>query len=162
LSSGQSLGPGGEVAVVLDTLAAMKMPIARRETLLENFEAAGIGHLAGWMSTNLHAVSGASGRAFGWRFDLGIVNALLVDYQRRNLWTYLNERDDSLVVHLVVANRGGRWSDEERISLKRVEHRADTRVYELDVGHWLHVEDPDGVAQMLESSFTLEQPQESP
>jgi pimeloyl-ACP methyl ester carboxylesterase len=151
---GLSLGPGGDVAVVLETLRAMKMPIAGREILRERFEAAGIGHLAGWMSTNLRSVTGASGRGFGWRFDLGIVNALLLDYQRRNLWTYLNERDDSLVVHLVVASRGGRWSDEERTSLKGVEHRTDTLVHELDVGHWLHVEDPQGVAHMLESSFT--------
>jgi len=147
---GRSTGPAGEVGLVLRTLAAMPEPLERREQLTEAFETAGIAHLAGWMSTNLRRLPEGG---FGFRFSLEIVRDLLDDYQRRSAWRYLRERRDGLVVHLLRATAGDRWLADERQLLEEARSWPDTVVHDFDAGHWVHVDDPDGLLLLLSESL---------
>ncbi|MEQ1504835.1 MAG: alpha/beta hydrolase [Myxococcota bacterium] len=145
---------GGESERILALLrAAPTGPApADRATLAAPLRAAGIAEpIVQWLLTS--AVRGPDGWRWGW--DLDGIDALLADYLRTDLWGYVEATDRE--VQLVRAGRSDRWTADDRARFDRLSlpGRPGRVTAHLvpDVGHWLHVDDPEAVWSLLRPSF---------
>lgn len=133
-----------EVVRVVDALRRVPMPLPRRDAIVGILTGAGftVG-LAQWMTTNLRP----SDTGFIWRFDLDGIEALLRDYARADAWPWLASPARRARVDVVRAARSDRWSEAE---LARFAGVPRLRLHVLpDAGHWLHVDNPDGLHALL-------------
>jgi esterase len=135
---------GGEIRRLMDTIRALPMPAASRKRVRAHFSASGFDRsVAGWMSTNVHQVEGG----VRWRFDLGVVEALMADYAATDVWDVVERPGGRVSPHIVLAGAGARWSAADR---RRLLAAGSTTVHLLpDAGHWVHVDDPQGVLRAL-------------
>lgn len=99
-----------------------------------------------WLAKNL--VREPDGLRFG--LDVEALDAMLADYDRVELWSLVQAPPPSVALHFVVAGRSAVLAEPERARLQAL---ADRGVLTLDLlpeaGHWLHVDDPDGVLDAL-------------
>jgi len=145
-------GPDHEVIRVLGSLQAVGQVFETRETfvdaLLERGLSPGIAH---WLSQNLVR----EGERYQFRLDLEAIGQLLDDYFRRDLWPVVEHPPAGIDLHLVVAERSRRLNEEARA---RLAARADqTRVHRYtlpDAGHWLHVDNPTGLIELLRGGLS--------
>jgi pimeloyl-ACP methyl ester carboxylesterase len=136
-----------EVLGVVETLGTLAMPVASRQVVADTLLAAGFSEgLAAWMTTNLQPGEGG----FVWRFHLPAVREMLADYWAEDLLPYLQVT--TLPVHLVRAGRSDRWHPALLRALEEVSPAV--RVHLLEkAGHWLHVDDPEGLLALLAPTF---------
>ena len=133
-----------EVTRVIATARALPAPFANREAVTAHFLAAGFSPaIAGWMTTNVRR----SPDGLVWKPDLAVVEALLADYFRHDLWDFL-EHPGAAALHVVRAGRSDRW---DAAALKRLEG-VDARVLP-NAGHWVHVDDLEGVVALIGESL---------
>ena len=140
---GASAGGGGEVERVIEAVGAAPQPVPDRATLRDWFRAQGFSPmLAGWMTTNLRQTP----EGLVWRFDVAGIAAMLADFRARDAWDVLESPPAGVHVHLVRAGQSDRWTPD-------VLHRLAASQAEVSVlpgaGHWLHVDDPDGLLNRL-------------
>ncbi len=134
-----------EVVQVVRALRAIPVPLARRDDVIAlltglRFSAG----LAQWMTTNLRA----SDAGYVWRFDLDGIEAMLLDYATVDTWAWLTAPARRARVDIVKAARSDRWADAELARFSA--HPAGLHLHELpDAGHWLHVDNPDGLHALL-------------
>lgn len=138
----------GEVRHVIETARALKTPLTDRQAVVQHFERAGLSTGIGrWMTTNLRRGDGG----FVWRFDLDVIDALLADYAALDLFGFLENPPPGLELHLVLAGRSNRWKGETG---RRVRALDRVTVHGLpDAGHWVHIDDPDGLRRLLGASL---------
>jgi len=142
----EDLARHSDVIHVIGALRELPMPVDRRRDLVPMLTERGFtDQLARWMTTNLDPVP--EGDGYSWTFDLDGIDRLLEDYRREDLWPFLEAVPVGLDVHFVRAGRSSRWTDavvERLTGLERVQ------VHTLeDAGHWVHVDDPEGLADVL-------------
>jgi esterase len=133
---------------VIETARAAPTPFSHRLAAVPHFEAAGYQRaVAAWMTTNLKRGDGG----FVWRFDLDIVQTLLEDYQKQSLWPFLEDLDRRVNVHFLLAGKSAWWRgpvEERLMALDR------SFVHVLaDAGHWVHMDDPDGLIEAISSAL---------
>lgn len=142
---------------VLAMLEGMPWPLPSRDRFFELVAERGLSRpIAEWLAMQVRRVppgsssSGASsGDAVELRLELGAIRSMLEDYFSRDLWPVL---EAAVVPSLVVV--GGRSpivqaSDRERLA-ELVRRNASVGVRTLeDAGHWLHVDDLDGLVDAL-------------
>jgi pimeloyl-ACP methyl ester carboxylesterase len=80
------------------------------------------------------------------RFDLAALRALLADYYARDLWPEL-EDPAAGGVELVIATRSSVFSGDDELRLARAPDHV--RAHRVDAGHWLHIEAPGPVVDLL-------------
>jgi pimeloyl-ACP methyl ester carboxylesterase len=141
-------GDTHEVVDVVGALRGVSLPIASRAALQETLRAGGFGEsFAGWMTTNLRPLEGGG---FTWRFSLDAVDAMLASYFETDFWPFLNALPESLSVHVVRAARSDRWRSADLARFGDAQAGGDVRLHVLeDAGHWLHVDNPDGLMRLL-------------
>jgi pimeloyl-ACP methyl ester carboxylesterase len=137
-----------EVARVIAALRAIPVPLQRRDAVQAHLLERGFSEgLAQWMMTNLRRGDGG----LVWRFDIDAVEQMIGDYFTRDLWDTLEIPIADLDIHLVRAADSARWSN-------AMAERAQTSFATLhtlpDAGHWLHVDNPAGLLQMMLPSFS--------
>ncbi|MEZ4469264.1 MAG: alpha/beta hydrolase [bacterium] len=139
-------GQDHEVPRVIAATRALAAPFASRDAVTAHFLDRGFGPgIAAWMTTNVART--AAGLV--WKPDLDVVEALLADYFRTDLWGFLAD-PGPVRVHVVRAGRSDRW---DAATLQRLAASAvDVRVLP-DAGHWLHVDDPEGLLALLDPTF---------
>ena len=140
-------GPGSEVGHVISTLGKIEVPSPSRERIDEALERAGFSTaMRGWMTTNLRRSDGG----FVWCFELSAIEELIDDYFALDLWPKLRGWKSKARVNLLAAERGGRWSANDRTQAM-VGHRAGTLAYHVlaGAGHWVHVDAPDELQGLL-------------
>lgn len=137
-----------EVRRVIETARALPMPLSDRKAVVGHFERAGFATGIGrWMTTNLARGEGG----FRWRFDLDVVDPLLADYAGLDLFGFLQRPPPSMAVHLVLAGRSDRWKGEMG---RRVARLDAATVHRLpDAGHWVHIDDPEGLRAAMAATF---------
>jgi pimeloyl-ACP methyl ester carboxylesterase len=140
-----ALALSSEVVRVVTALRAIPLPLPRRDSIVPILTGAGFSDgLAQWMTTNLRATDAG----FVWRFDLDGIEEMLHDYARVDTWPWLESPTRRARVDVVRAERSERWSDAELGRFARAP--ASVRLHVLpDAGHWLHVDNPDGLHALL-------------
>jgi pimeloyl-ACP methyl ester carboxylesterase len=142
------LAPDNEVRRVFEVLATLPGPFSSRAEAGAAVRDAGLAPaIVAWMTTNLRR----DGDVYRWRFDLDGARSMIRDYLDADLWPVVDA--EAAEVHLVRAMRSDRWSDN---TLAALDQRVAARrlvVHPLDSGHWVHVDDPEGLMRILATTF---------
>jgi esterase len=137
-----------EVAWVLNTLRSIKMPVQRRSQVKQALLEKGASMMISqWMTTNLRHTD----QGYVWKFNLDGIQAMLEDYFEQDLWSVLEEPDLPMNVKIIRASKSDRW---DQVSIQRLEALPErSKYYVLDAGHWLHVDNPEGLLSILEEDL---------
>ncbi len=138
-------GAGGEVRAVFDALGRVEMPRASRKEILDELMARGLpAPVIAWMTTNLRRTDAG----YVWRFALVGARAMIRDYAVTDLTHQLSETSSE--VRLVRGGRSDRWTATARKDLDALAAHRGCGVHLLpDAGHWLHVDSPLELIELL-------------
>jgi esterase len=136
---------------VLQALESMKGPWTGREAFCAELEGKGLSKMLGqWLAMNLES------RPEGWVFRLSLprIHALLEDYFEVDLWPVVEAAAQSKQgpkLHLVIGARSLVYAQEDRVRAQALEHESEGQVTVdvLSAGHWVHVDDPQGLSEAL-------------
>lgn len=134
-----------EVSRVIQALRQVPVPLQRRDALVTIL--GGLGFSVGisrWMTTNLERGEGG----LVWRFDLDAAQSLIADYFALDLWPTLDA--PAVPTWLVRAARSDRWT---AATIGRAEASGATLRVLADAGHWVHVDNPTGLLEILDVCF---------
>lgn len=142
--------PEGSAVRMLEALRAEDGPFGSREdaqrALMKHGFAAPV---ARWMITNLTRTEAG----WTWRLDLDGMQALLEDFFEVDLWPVVEEPPPGLELHFVKATRSPVLTEE---ACERIEAagQATGRVHlhRVEGGHWLNVDAPDRLLELMESA----------
>jgi len=114
--------------------------------------AAGVMCTVGFNYRNAPAVQVARGLVSSG--ELGTIESvdvrMLADYSARDLWPVVEQPPGAASVHLVIGDRSGAYPAADRERAARIAAgSARTTVDVLPAGHWVHVDDPDGLLRTL-------------
>jgi pimeloyl-ACP methyl ester carboxylesterase len=145
----QAADEDNEVLRVIRAVRAVRPPIATRAAAVEAVREQGLSAgLARWMSTNLRRSADGS---YHWVFDLDAIERLLTDYFQHDYWDYLAATRSKPEYHLLIAEHSDRVDHElgRRAAALPPESQCHTH-FIPDAGHWLHVDNPAAVLDVLE------------
>ena len=97
------------------------------------------------MTTNLRRTDAG----LRWRFDLDAITALITDYFGLDLWDVLETPTTDLEIHVVRALKSDRWTPDILDRFDALSLGSDVTLHSLDAGHWVHVDNPDGLLAMM-------------
>jgi len=128
------------VAQLLALMERMPKTWPKREAFIDAVIAAGHPKpLAQWLAMNIVGDNGG----YVLRLDLAAIREMVADYLARDLWA--TALDPALgELELVIATRSDVINDAERADAASHIH-----VSRIDAGHWLHIEAPDAVIELL-------------
>lgn len=150
----QKPDPDHQVLRVVNALRSLPGPFERRETVVEALttQHGFSSGLAQWLITNLERRADR----FAWQFDLEAIGELLDDYFQQDLWPYLEASRGLPEHHLVVAERSDRWTGSMRQQVRELPAESAVSLHELpNSGHWVHVDNPEGLLQILGQHLTV-------
>lgn len=127
------------------------MPQPNRQALIEAFDEHGFSRGIGqWMTTNIRRLlpHEERGEGFVWRFDIEGIRALISDYWRVDGWQLLSEIPPNIQLHLLRAERGMRWTEEDARRVAEIRPEAHTPVL-ADSGHWVHIDQLEALIEMI-------------
>jgi len=139
---------GNDVLGVMDALTRVPLPLPNRQAVFPALEAQGLPlSIAQWMTTNLERADGG----FVWRFDLTAARKMIDNYFDRDLLAVLQTEDpDAPDARVVRAANSDRWPTEWLEVLAGLPSASAGRYHVLrDAGHWVHVDNPDGLRSLL-------------
>ncbi|MCL7960881.1 MAG: alpha/beta hydrolase [marine benthic group bacterium] len=103
-------------------------------------------HIAEWTATNL--ARGPDG--YRWKFDLAALDLLLEDFYREDLWSVVEPSVPGREVIFVRATRASIMDEAAAARIARMEADGEcVRLVSLDGGHWINMENPDAVLELL-------------
>ncbi len=143
----QVAGQAHEIQRVIAAVKQVSMPASSRQAVVAELRARGLSSgLANWMTTNLRR----QGDTYRWTFDLDAIEQLLADYFARDLWPFLEASQSQVQRHLVIAANSDRWTGAMRERASALSPEAGAFAHRLqDAGHWLHVDNPEGLLEIL-------------
>lgn len=145
---GELEAEGNTVRAVLDMLERMPTRFDRREQFVDGVIASGQPQqIAQWLAMNLEPKDGG----FALRFDMRVIRALLADYYATDLWRAVEDPRMPGELHVVVAGKSTSVShgDRERLAAHQQKTGLTSVHWVADVGHWLHIDAPDTVVELL-------------
>ena len=119
--------------------------------------------IAAWMTTNLYKTD----KGFDFIFDLDVVKLLLNDFPNQDFIGMLSDysnimekRDNHSKIHMVIAGKNRAWTDDILLRLKDINCRIKNSkeplldlVFLENAGHWVHIDDLDGLMNAMNNSF---------
>ena len=143
------------VASVIKTLMELPIPIPSRNHLKDLLLERGFSKtLASWMTTNLRAVTKGKLEGYEWRFNLEAMPELLKSYAGTDFWPFIDNADPELEFNFVQAAQSERWTPE--ICSEFEERATNSRLNKVllqNAGHWVHVDNPQGLKAILQKSL---------
>jgi pimeloyl-ACP methyl ester carboxylesterase len=136
---------------VLLMLEAFRLTWENREAFVAQVEAKGLSRALGqWLAMNLEP--GPTGWVF--RLDLARIHALIDDYFEVDLWPVVEAAAHTRKgprFHLVIGSKSNVYAHEDRVRAQSLETESEgfVTVDLLDAGHWVHVDDPQGLSAVL-------------
>ena len=149
-----SARPGAEhdpTNTVMRVLALMER-LPKSWTTRDQFVAAVIGEghaqaFAQWLAMNIVPHDGV----FTLRLDLDALRAMLVDYYERDLWNVAFDAELPGELHVVIAEQASTLDGSDRNRLASAPPHV--HVHRIAAGHWLHIESPANVVELLVRSL---------
>ena len=145
-------GPDG-TAGILEALTALPASLPSREAFLQHLVNGGVAApVAAWLAMNL--VRGGEG--FRFSLDLTAIRALIEDYFAIDLWPLVEDPPPGSEITVVAGGRSDALSAEDQSRVRAADARTGgrTRLRVLPgAGHWVHVDDPDGVVAILREAL---------
>ncbi|MGH7539618.1 MAG: alpha/beta fold hydrolase [Gemmatimonadota bacterium] len=139
--------PGGSAYRMMMMLRRLPAEYADRNAALARLEQEGLApRVARWMATNL--VLGRDG-VYRWRFDLDGLEDLLDDFFRTDVWGVVERAPEGMSLEFVKATESDVLSEAECVRLEAPPARDYVTLHRLQGGHWIHVDDPDGLVELL-------------
>ncbi|KAH9307701.1 hypothetical protein KI387_035612, partial [Taxus chinensis] len=151
----------GEVERVLRSLKTLPNPIPSRRWFVEHMMNLGFSKtLSDWLASNLKRV-GTSMEEATWVFDLEGIFEMFQSYREKSYWSLLQHPPRGLDISIVRAEKSDRWHPSVLSQLESIankEENADTgRVFFhvlKNAGHWLHIDNPKGLIDIMAPSLT--------
>jgi pimeloyl-ACP methyl ester carboxylesterase len=140
--------PGGSAWAMLGVLDRHPGPFGERDDAIAAVQAEGyeIG-VAQWMSTNL--VRNPDGRLV-WRLDPASMRALLDSFFVLDVWGVIEHPPAGTAIHLVRAAESSIVDESVRDRFEAAGLATGAaHLHELEGGHWLNADNPDGLAALL-------------
>mmetsp|Transcript_29514 Transcript_29514/g.45050 ORF Transcript_29514/g.45050 Transcript_29514/m.45050 type:complete len:440 (+) Transcript_29514:29-1348(+) len=157
---------------VLRAIESVPIPIASKKDLVQfltqdqNVSKA----IAHWMTTNLRSyddqsASTSSGNkgGFEFTFDMSVARGVLDDFPQQDMLLMIRDcvsvsDADSInrTIHKIMASKTGAWTDEMVDELEEIQSDYfDDRLklVTLDAGHWVHIDDLEGLMVALRAGF---------
>lgn len=143
------------VDAVIQALEEGPRESATRGDMRRALEARGLPpHLVAWLLTSLFR----DGDAWRWRYDLAGVRAMMESYHDHDCWGFLEAQAPARTprIHIVRAGKGGAWTAADQARLASLHAQGLLHHACLDdAGHWLHVDDPEGLMSILSARLKL-------
>ena len=140
-----------EVARMVTALRALPPIVPARTVVAHALRDAGFTPaLATWMASNLEP--GPDGQ-LRWHFALDAVAAMLADYWRVDAWEVLEAVASRTRVHVVVGARSDRFTPVDLERFAALATRGVLTLHTVQAGHWLHVDDPQGLLAAMAATF---------
>lgn len=138
---------GGAAGRMLARAAASPGTFADREEAVAWIEQDGFDRgTARWMATNLER----RGDGLAWAFEPVKLRELLEDFAATDLWPVLESLPTGADVHFVRARDGSIMTESDAERLRELARRGEPiALHELEGGHWLHVDNPDGLLALV-------------
>ena len=138
--------------MLLAILASAPKGLESRGAMREHLEKIGVpGFVATWLCTSLE--SGPNG--LQWAFSLEAIREMLDDYWARDFWPVIESEGRGPRVHVVRAGQSERWTSDIVARLDRAASSGRAKFHTLpDAGHWVHVDDLEGLLRVMEPSLT--------
>lgn len=141
--------PEGSAWGMIELVRGLPAEFASRQEALAALMGAGLNEgLAQWMAINLEPAEGR----YRWRIDFDVMEEMLRDFFRTDLWETVVRPPEGVELHFVKATESRTLDDD---SARRVEMAgvANGRVFLhlLEGGHWINTDNPEGVVDLLRS-----------
>jgi pimeloyl-ACP methyl ester carboxylesterase len=145
--SREPLRGGDSALTIIDTIESLPRTFASKSDFVEALVLTGQTRtLAQWLAQSVEK----EGDGFRFVLDLDEMRALIMDYFARDLWPVVEHPPGTTRVHLVIGDHSGSYSlaDRERAARTAASNEQVT-VDVLPAGHWVHVDDPNGLLRTL-------------
>jgi len=139
---------GGDSALdIIDLLKALPQSFSSIAEFVGTLQNAGLTRpVAQWLAGSLER----QGDRVRFGLDLNEISALILDYLAEDLWPVVENPPDHLRIHLVVGDRSGSYSTSDLDRAKRIAAtNKQITVRVLPAGHWVHVDDPQGLLGVM-------------
>src|SRR5690554_3592287 len=138
----------GQAAEMLKILRRHPGPFASRDEAIDALVGEGVSRpIAMWMATNLEP----AGDELRWRIDFDVMEALLEDFHRSELWDVVESPAPGHELRFLQATRASVLTEEDAARIEAA-GRATGRVFlhRVEGGHWLNADNPDALVALLE------------
>jgi esterase len=134
---------------VIETLESLPQTFPSKAAFVEALVERGkTRELAQWLAQSVEKDS--DGDRVRFMLDLDEIRALILDYFSRDLWPVVEHPPGSTRAHLVIADRSDSYTPASRERAARIAaSTARVTVDILPAGHWVHVDDPEGLLRTL-------------
>ncbi len=151
-STPEPRAPIGLAWSMLEIVRSLPPTYGSRVALIQELQARGLSADVGaWMATNLEHLDGA----FRWAIDFDAMDAMLRDFFDADLWPIVEAPPPHLHIHVVKALASDTISQAALERLRAASRRTGrVSVHTIDGGHWVNVENPGAVMQLLTSHLS--------
>jgi esterase len=137
----------GSALAVLDAIESLPTAFPSISDFVRSLETAGLTRqLAQWLAGSLDREV----NQVRFALDLQEIRALVLDYFARDLWAFVEHPPAATRIHLVIGDRSDSYSASDRDRATRIAASNErVTVDVLPAGHWVHVDDPDGLLRLV-------------
>jgi pimeloyl-ACP methyl ester carboxylesterase len=134
-------------ARVIAALRALPPEFASRAAFIAALEQRGISQaIARWLAKNVTR----EGDALRFGLELDAIEAMIADYDRTDLWPVTEAAARDVALRFVLAGKQSAVPAADRARLEELARRGAIELHVLpNAGHWLHVDDPEGLLGLL-------------
>ena len=146
---------------VIRAVSSIEIPISNKKQLVHDLTEKKLidPAIAAWMTTNLIPMKDSNG--FDFSFDLDIVLCILDQFQNQDFNQILKDiqmsrsASQSCQIHMVRALKNKSWTTDILQSFRPFMNSSQNflKIHELNTGHWVHVDDLNGLLNVLNPSF---------
>lgn len=143
--------PEGSAWGMIGRIRGLPSEFPSRPEALQALMGAGLSEgLAQWMAINLAPEDGV----YRWRIDWDVMEEMLRDFFRTDLWDAVDHPPEGVELHFVKATES-RTLDDESVQRVEMAGTANGRVHlhRVEGGHWINTDNPEAVIELLRSTL---------
>lgn len=149
---------------VLRAVESVPIPITSKKDLVQFLtHDQNVGKaIAHWMTTNLRPYDDRSGSGnksgFEFTFDMSVARGVLDDFPQQDMLQMIRDcvsGAENSTIHKIMASKTGAWTEEMVDELEEIQsdYYDGLKLVTLDAGHWVHMDDLDGLMVALRDGF---------